>query len=163
MKRGGILFLMVLIAGLIGPGWAPVALAQKGYSMVFRGGGRMTARYIQYPKTRAPMGGLTIYFQRAPVAATRRSPGPGTCAWLDRPLRSNEPNKMFLARPNQYISGLWIGQSDISLSRVSGKDLKYLLNAMRSGKKFYVRCYNRKGQEMRVTRTGLSGRGRPLD
>jgi hypothetical protein len=51
------------------------------------------------------MVGLTLSFTRNPVAAgvDGRTLGPGTCAWIDRPVASDEPAEITLSYPSKLL------------------------------------------------------------
>ncbi len=77
-----------LLAGaaavLAGIGAASPAGAQGGFPFVCAGGGGMVG-------TVSDDGTVRVTFSPALAAAATASPGPGECAFLDRPLREGEP------------------------------------------------------------------------
>ncbi len=137
----------------------------RSYRLECRGGGRMSANY--YPGSGSHR--LEIHFDKAPRAARQRPPGPGQCAWVDRPVAQDEPwwltwrfdaseqtlqRLMFGARggntglsllPNttKYVSGL--------IMEVQGRQLQRLIAAVHRGRPFAVDCYNDRRGKFRVT------------
>ncbi len=48
---------------------------------------------------------INIPFATSPQAGARQERAPGTCAWVDRPIRANEPGQLsfkFEKRPWKY-------------------------------------------------------------
>ena len=65
---------------------------QTSYPLVCRGGPEMTVRTGPIDE---PIGtSMDVFFQPAGDAATRVTPPPGKCAWLDRAFGADEPNRM---------------------------------------------------------------------
>ncbi|NIO49761.1 MAG: hypothetical protein GTN73_10060 [Candidatus Aminicenantes bacterium] len=137
----------------------PTALAdQKSYPMVLRGGGNMIANYAR------GSGGtvLNITFERSPYAANQRQPGPGQCAWLDRPLSTDEQLLLQYKSKNNKITALKIKRGNIQVEKyegnAGGRDLKYLIDAIHNGQIFYVHATKAKTPwgsfYLKITRVG---------
>jgi len=124
----------------------------RSYTLVCQGGGKMYAAYLR------GMGyviNLAINFKKSPFAASQHPPGPGQCAWIDRPLRQDEPDELVFISDNQYISQIDIFPlGKYRNIRIKGDDLKYLLYAVVYGRKFYVRCYNNGKGKLIITHVG---------
>lgn len=148
MKRAASTVLL-LAAGLVGCLWVTTAFAAESYTMVCKGGGGM---WIQH--WNAPRSTLEIHFSRASVAASRGEPGPGQCAWVDRPIRLDEPDWMSLG-PLDYnpLGRLRIDASGISVISSSGSAMT-IINAVKSGSVFYVRARNSRRGYFEVTHIG---------
>ncbi|VAX14656.1 hypothetical protein MNBD_GAMMA24-2625 [hydrothermal vent metagenome] len=77
-------------------------------------------------------------FRRARSAASVRPPGPGECAWLDRPMIRNEPFILFYGRrklPLLYV--------DVYLSKThfrwqGDRPITTVLKAIQTNKLFFV-------------------------
>lgn len=108
---------------------APAAQAQTAYPLVCRGGEGMSAVVL-------PSGQVRIRFIPGTRGAGTAQPGPGSCTWLDRGFRAEEPASLLLVRGN--LPGT-----------------RYLLDGMLGGATFYVHGYNDAANHaMRVTRVG---------
>jgi hypothetical protein len=128
----------------------------RTYRMECRGGGDMTANY--YPRGETVE--LEIYFSKARSAAEDRRPGPGECAWMDRPVGPGEPARLRwrFSRSEQGIERIMLGSNagraagalpanrgDRVLGlvmEVDGGRLKALIEAIDRGRAFAVACYN---------------------
>jgi len=64
------------------------------YAMMYQNGGNM--RLLLQPSFREDDTRLEIQFRKAPVAASRARPGPGECAWWDRPVNHLEPETIWV-------------------------------------------------------------------
>jgi len=78
----------------------PARAEAQGFPLVCRGGPEMTieARFEQI------IGGqtgtiITVTFRPAAQASGLSEPGPGECAWRDRPLNSAEPTTITMVAP----------------------------------------------------------------
>jgi hypothetical protein len=145
----------------------PAASGHPGaYRMECRGGGRMHANY--YPSGEAVQ--LKIHFAKARAAARDRPPGPGECAWLDRPVHPDEPFwlRWRFSRRDQGIGRIMFGSADgvpglgLQPSRsddvpglimeTTGRPLAPLIEAIHRGRPFAVECYNDRQGGFVVTR-----------
>jgi hypothetical protein len=108
----------------------------KSYPMVCRGGGNMSAMYGR-------AGGetvLSIKFERSPHADNDQHPGPGQCAWLDRPLSAEEQLDLRYTSKNNKITNLTIKKGKMDVLKYEGNDggrnLKVLIDAVHKGQLF---------------------------
>lgn len=119
------------------------------------GGGDMRLVYSERDGTAE----VRIFFTRAPLPASESYPGSGRCAWIDRPLRRQEPARLSwqLPRSQTRVESLTIGSAQWSsaqglpilkdqtaalLRGIYGSDLEHLVNAVRYGRMFQVRAYD---------------------
>jgi hypothetical protein len=65
------------------------------YPLACNGGGNMKVSVL----SRGHQGRTTfvVEFVRAPQGANARAPGPGECAWLDRAVAPEEPNRLYMS------------------------------------------------------------------
>ena len=126
----------------------------RSYRLRCEGGGGMSAHYRVSGETAM----LSVSFAKSPTAARARYPGPGRCAWFDRPLRNNEPRSFEWSFQNQHgISkfafggGGWAAQRGLSASGsqiavvaegIRSRALRTLVSKIRKGGIFDVACYN---------------------
>jgi hypothetical protein len=135
--------------------WAmgTTSAAQTSYPMVCRGGGSMV---IFYDGLRSPPT-VTVAFESATHAAGTTSPGPGQCAWLDRPLNSQEPRRLLFTESLGGIQVIWSldrGSADrLAQVRHGGAQTSAIVNAL-DGDLFYLHAYNDRNAHLRVTRFG---------
>jgi hypothetical protein len=163
MKKIVIVSLM-LIAGLLDFTGVPQAegAAPKSYLMMCRGGGIMSAM-ASAPRGRATSDRFAITFEKSATAAQSSGPGPGQCAWIDRPLDNNEPAELrYISRDVATVNS-WVVTYQNKLNRrgigsgvrVLSSDAETLINAVRYGDAFYIHVYNSNEGYMRITRVGL--------
>lgn len=122
----------------------PVHSANEAYEMVCRGGQGMVA-YFNVKKG----GGynLKIHFSKARSSANSRSPREGSCAWLDRPIKANEPARMVRHRDRPVLSETEIEIRDGKVVSIiprnhqgkARKELTYLLPKIMNGGEFRVK------------------------
>ncbi len=107
------------------------------YVLQCRGGGRMFARI--------PLSGnIEIYkLKRARFSASRRAPGKGECAWLDRPMRPTEA-KMLYKTHKATFTHFDIGSNFTHIAWKS-TPIMQVLRAIQQGKLFYVHVRNENG------------------
>lgn len=158
MKKPYVLFgaLAVLCLGLP---WSSSTAGSKSYPMVCRGGDNMTAIYGR-------VGGetfLSIKFERSPHADNQQHPGPGQCAWLDRPLSAEEKSLELRYTSNKNkITHLRIKKGKIEVDKYEGNEggrsLKYLIGAIHEGQLFNMMAKRDKypwgGPYLKITRVG---------
>ena len=128
--------------------------AQKSYPMVCRGGGDMEARF-SHVKSRGGFHNtsLSVTFKKSPAAASSTEPAPGHCAWLDRPITGEEPSS-FAYSPGSSMDFSFVFDADgWTLRDTEDEGLKHILDKMRRGEVFYLRCH-REGGYLRVDRVG---------
>jgi hypothetical protein len=151
---------LVLVAGGL---WSSPALSAESYPMVCRGGPSMSMRLtFMYPGENVD---VKVFFVAARSAANRSQPGPGECAWLDRPLNAKEP-RILKFRENHPITTLSL-TADGPIDGFPGGSLlpgqmvwdnrrektKYIYRALTRGEIFYIHARN-KGSYFEVTRFG---------
>jgi hypothetical protein len=108
---------------------------KEWYPMVCRSGPGMYAYYHNYTEGEGSM--LRIKFKKASVGASQRDPGPGECAWLDRPISPDEPSLLWRHCKNQKISVLQIDPNGVHLTEVKGPLLNQWISwMMRPGQLF---------------------------
>ena len=136
--------------------WIMDASAEQDYPMVCKGGGHMKGYIaIEDGGMHGSKKTLHIEFERAPQAASRQEPLPGTCAWLDRPISAQEPTKLWLSLYSEYMRidfqlNKAMINMDVAGTTRDGKivnwtvdgNIRYLVDAVYNGKLFYVRGYN---------------------
>ncbi|KAF0176932.1 MAG: hypothetical protein IV086_18995 [Hyphomonadaceae bacterium] len=180
--------------------FAAPAFAQQAYPLACRGGGDM--RITISPRT--AYGGLvrspadcerragapldcrltrmtwleatdvTIHFAHAPQAGAVASPGPGQCAWLDRPMHANEASILAFElpgqSPNQELAPVFTarGNANFRLERLNGAtrdndpwvlQLNTILDAMDRGERFTVYAHSLDSGTLRLTAVSLNADG----
>jgi len=144
---------------------AVASAAERSYPMVCRGGGAMQARHVKKAMgTGLNIPGLVIRFTKSRSAGTSSPPGPGECAWMDRPIQGDEPSVLQLA-PLPYSKE--IAYDVVIQNRSIGLELSeevgrrsgfgYLVTAIQRGDLFYLHCYQKRGRGPNyffITRTG---------
>lgn len=160
---------LVALIGITLISLAETVVADKpSYPVACRGGGQM---YVEFrplvrpnPRSRGrPVEGLRMYgtvvdipLRRANYGANQRPPMPGECAWLDRPIRASEPQKLYILVEDAWITGVEIqGPRGVRIKGVWPQEspLNYLLTSIQRGEVFYVHGYA-DGEIIRVTRVG---------
>jgi hypothetical protein len=93
----------------------PEKMQMLSYKLVLRGGGNIYFQYVPYSNfSRSPQ--VWITFGRALVATgqnleNRYELQPGQAAWLDRPISTNEPNRLLLKeRIGEFTISWYNGQ-----------------------------------------------------
>jgi len=157
MKKQHFLFgaIAVLCLGLP---WSSSIAGSKSYPMVCRGGGNMTAMYGRGADETV----LNITFERSPHADNKQHPGPGQCAWLDRPLSPEEKLDLTYKSEKNKITNLRIKTGVVRIERYEGNDggrnLKYLIDAIHNGQLFNVHATRAKtpwgSPYLKITRVG---------
>jgi hypothetical protein len=146
---------LIFLAALASPLLSLPAVAAESYPLVCRGGGAMTASYtIWHSKVQA----FRVHFVKARQGAGAQQPGPGECAWLDRPLNKSEPaNLEFYTDRGQDFRGMTLETQGGKLAPTSyGHDaVRYMAEAITGQQLFYVRCfYEKEKNRLRVTHVG---------
>ena len=130
----------------------------KSYPMVCRGGGNMSAMYARGSDETV----LQITFERSPHGDNQQHPGPGQCAWLDRPLSPEEKLTLEYKSKKNKITNLTIRKGTIQVLRYEGNDggrtLQYLIEAVHGGKLFNIQAARAKtpwgSPYLKITRVG---------
>ncbi len=102
MKRVITLILVLVMSLALLPG-TPDAAAQQGFYLVCRGGGNLYFDYTPFSNF-SPDPQLWITFERGPQGvgsgwSDLSSLGPGQCAWLDRAVAPDEPDRIIIVAP----------------------------------------------------------------
>ena len=157
MKRSNIFFgtLAVLCLSLFG---SPSIAGSESYPMVCRGGGNMSAMYGRGSDETV----FQITFERSPHGDNQQHPGPGQCAWLDRPLSPEEQLTLEYKSKKNKISNLTVKKGTIEVLRYEGneggRDLKYLVEAVHGGRLFNIQATRAKtpwgSPYLKITRVG---------
>lgn len=112
----------------------------KSYPMVCRGGGNMSAMYGRVGDESI----FAITFERSPHGDNQQHPGPGQCAWLDRPLSSEEQLELRYTNKKNKITNLTVKKGTIEVLKYEGdnggRDLKYLIEAVHGGRLFNIQA-----------------------
>jgi hypothetical protein len=157
MKRQNILFGMVAVLCL-SLFTLSVFAQSKSYPMVCRGGGNMSAMYGRVDGESI----FAITFERSPYSDNQQHPGPGQCAWLDRPLSQEEQLELRYTHNKNKITNLAIKKDTIQVLRYEGnnggRDLQYLIEAVHEGRLFNIQATRAKtpwgSQYLKITRVG---------
>jgi hypothetical protein len=140
-----LVFLAVIHASLAAP---------KSYPLVCKGGGEMEASF-SHVKAKGGFHGtsLAIKFQKSRAAASSSEPAPGQCAWLDRPISAEEPSSLAYAPGAGQDFSFTLKGDKWTLADTEDEGLKHILNKMRRGDLFYLRCH-REGGFLKVDHVG---------
>ena len=130
----------------------------KSYPMVCRGGGNMSAMYGRVGDESI----FAITFERSPHGDNQQHPEPGQCAWLDRPLSSEEQLELRYTNKKNKITNLTIKKGTIEVLKYEGdnggRDLKYLIDAVHGGRLFNIQATRAKtpwgSPYLKITRVG---------
>lgn len=134
--------------------------AKQSFPLVCQGGGAMKA--MAREEWRTARAKVVITFRKARYKASERAPGPGECAWLDRPIANNEPAELRYDESirNRSRGGLGI-RIEHSKARLVYWELpiQSVLHAIYEGKEFRVHVYRTHeagalGNYFTITRVG---------
>ena len=130
------------------------SIAATSYPMVCKGGGEMEAKF-SHVKSRGDFHStsLLITFKKSRTAASGTEPAPGHCAWIDRPISAEEPSSLAYGPGSGQDFYFEFKTDSWSLTRTEDAGLEQIMNAMRRGEKFYIRCH-REGTYFRVDSVG---------
>jgi hypothetical protein len=120
----------------------------QSYEMGCMPGGSMQLVYGQNK--------IKISFSKASAGGKTAMPGPGQCAWFDRPINASEPSTMEMSVSTPQVKGIVMNSSSSSISLPiwdAEEPLGFFLRAFYNKKLFTVYCYN-EGSVLRITRTG---------
>ncbi len=112
----------------------PISANAKSPSYVLecRGGGRMNARIYD-------AGSITIFgYRRAKSAASVQPPGPGKCAWLDRPMNKYEQLNIDYIRSKLPFRHVVVNSSKTTFLWKRNYPITTVLRAIRRNKLFFV-------------------------
>ena len=140
----------ILLATLL----ATPSFGATSYPMVCKGGGEMVAKF-SHVKSRGDFHStsLLISFKKSTAAASESEPAPGHCAWVDRPISVEEPSSLAYAPGSGQDFHFEFKGDSWGLTRTEDAGLEQILNAMRRGGKFYIRCH-REGTYFKVDSVG---------
>jgi hypothetical protein len=124
---------------------SPAAGAPKSYPMVCKGGGGMKAEFSHVKSGSFHSSSLLITIKKSPSAASDSEPAPGHCAWVDRPLRAEEPSRLAYSPGSGQDFGFSFEGDRWRPGRTEDERLEYLLRAILRPEKFYVRCHRENG------------------
>lgn len=119
-----------------------VAAEPNSYALKCRGGSLMTYTVSK------PEGSVTmeVTFRRSPRAERDQAPAPGTCAWIDRPIRPGEPNvfRIVASGPLKVVCRLPSGTTELErcVLRNSPANIWRIKEDIRQNLLFEVRVYN---------------------
>lgn len=136
------------------------------YRLTCRGGGdmRIAINHDVDSEGRAGQAHFSLYFDRAPQAASVANPPLGSCAWQDRPLNADEPAVLYWRSPDLAFAtsittdgGVFAdtrgyrflaeGRSELA------QDINFAIVSFFNGLTFDVMAYNAEGRVMAVTDT----------
>jgi len=115
----------------------PVSADAKSPSFVLecRGGGEMNATVYKNGEV------IIKGFRSARTAAKAQSPSSGECAWLDRPMRRDEPKELWDAHrksPIAFVTMRRGNKNTISLMDTARYPIITVLTAIQTGQVFLV-------------------------
>ncbi len=112
----------------------PISANAKSPSYVLecRGGGRITARIFN-------IGDIKIFgFRRAKLAASAQPPGPGECAWLDRPMNNKEQLHLYYGHRKLPFGYVDVHSKTTSFRWWDSLPITTVLKAIQRNKLFFV-------------------------
>lgn len=127
------------------------ASAQTTYVMTCRGGGDMQAVAGQRVSNAHVF--VEITYRRASQGAAVAAPAPGECAWIDRGVHGDEPNKILF----NDMGVSWtqtVCRAGTCWVNTPSSGATSLMNAVRGGQPFQVHVYNDRQGHMLVTKVG---------
>jgi hypothetical protein len=130
---------------------ATAASAETSYLMTCRGGGDMQAVAGQRVSNAHVF--VEITYKRASQGAGVAAPAPGECAWIDRGVHGDEPNKILFNDMGVSWTQTVCRAGNCWVNTPSG-GATALMNAVRSGQPFQVHVYNDRQGHMLVTKVG---------
>jgi hypothetical protein len=130
------------------------SFAATSYPMVCKGGGEMEAAF-SHVKSRGDFHStsLLITFRKSRAAASGTEPTPGHCAWIDRPISADEPSSLAYSPGSGQDFYFKFRSDSWSLTESEDASLVQIMNAIRRGEKFYIRCH-REGTYFKVDSVG---------
>lgn len=131
------LFALTAAAACVVCGMPSAQAHPTAYKLVCHGGGDMFMSYHDTGSSRS----LDIVFEPAVMGAQQEAPGPGECAWVDRPVYASEPHRLRYYT-SERITDVNVRNPYELVLIADGTSLNYLLNGTRSDALFYVYAYN---------------------
>jgi len=155
-KWAGMLGLAAMVFVLCGMFSVSAYAKSSAYVLECRGGGEMNATV--YKNGEVAIKG----FRSARTAASARPPGPGECAWLDRPMRRDEPKELWDAHRKSPLAFVTMRRGykyTISLMDTARYPIITVLDAIMGGQVFLVhvrqvRITHGSRQILRIERIG---------
>lgn len=144
-------FKPILLATLIATSFALPTRAETSYVMTCRGGGDMLA--IAGQRVSNPHTFVEITYKRAAQGAGTQAPAPGECAWIDRGVNGDEPDKILF----NDMGVAWTQtacQNGRCWTRTPSQPVTTLMNAVTNGQSFQLHVYNDRNGHMLVTKVG---------
>ena len=141
----------ILLGLAVAAGSAGMAAAQTSYVMTCRGGGDMVA--VAGQRVSNPHVFVEITFKPGTAGAGTQAPAPGECTWIDRGLRSGEPNKILFDDFGVSWSQTICRAGSCQVNTPSAPATN-LINWVRGGQPFQVHVYNNNAGYMVVTKVG---------
>ncbi len=158
---------LLALAGFAGLALAAPAAAEDppSYTLFCRGGPSMDVSVSHDVGSDGALGRthFRLYFDRAAQRGGGSPPGPGQCAWIDRPLNNAEPTTLWMAHDGVELTFGVRGDGAIAadangprmyaegLEPAAG-DLSFLMRQVLTGQLFTVQAYNAEGRVLVITR-----------
>ena len=117
------------------------AQSPQAWPIRCRGGGTMLVQLQQNATHLA----LEINFSRAPRGAEGNAPGPGQCAWIDRPVSANEPTSLHYSIEGARLSYVSYQGPNYRFLTTTDPTTTNLIRAIFAGRPFTVNAYNSGG------------------
>jgi hypothetical protein len=122
-----------------------ISAEPPSYPLVCRGGASPFQLYIDFGGSDKSF--LTVSFRGASAGVNTRPPERGECAWLDRGWRSGEPQVLRWAGNLDDVRLVFspdgrLSSVDLPRAGPGGAQLKYLIDALRSGSPYQVHAHS---------------------
>jgi len=129
--------------------------ASKDYTLVCNGRSMTAAFALHHPMFRGKPT-IQVAFGKARNAASRQQPGPGQCAWVDRPLTASEPAIFYFRNAGNPVTRITVttGETSAALYPVRlARQIPHgglqsraaqpivLLDAIHRGQLFYIQAH----------------------
>ncbi|MCI2400719.1 hypothetical protein [Aliiroseovarius subalbicans] len=126
---------------------ASPGLGQQSYPLACHGSAKMVALsgVSVNATTNTSVQFVTVHFHKTSTGALKRTPPPGACSWLDRPVAKTEPAQMTLS------SETYPAHKE---TRVAISPFTTLATWATSDQVFYVHAYNNGNGTLVVTKLG---------
>jgi len=148
------LALVLVLLGTMAPLGGDVTADSPSYPLMCRGGGDMTIQ-VYYPPAADNL--VSIKFGKALNSAGTSPPGPGQCAWLDRPLSEREPAELVWQSSDIKNVGFTLNARGQLISYIpngrGGDRVRYLIDNVLNGRVFQVHARSQWGS-LHITRVG---------
>jgi hypothetical protein len=146
-KYFNMIFLIFIFSSLLLPS---EVISAESYPMICKPGGNLK---LWFP------GEQIDGFTKSPHAASQQPPGPGQCAWLDRPISANEPDYISFGDIGEQRNAAMEftyqnGQTKLGKCYRCSDAFKYFFNAIMKNQTLYFSCYTKFGSSFSVTKIG---------